>query len=79
MSMTTQFPCPSCGYVYTKTTGTNRSRSEREIRRKRTCLQCKEGFITYEILASDYALLQSFRKWGKSLKTTMHVVEESAQ
>lgn len=63
MSNTTQFPCPSCGYVYTRTTETNRARSEIDTRRKRKCLKCKSGFVTYEIRAADYNFLQSMRKW----------------
>jgi transcriptional regulator NrdR family protein len=63
MSNTTQFPCPSCGYAYTTAKKTNKSRSGTAGRRQRVCLQCSAGFVTYEILASDYAFLQAARKW----------------
>lgn len=63
MSLTTQYPCPACAYAYTKATKTNRARSGLDTRRRRVCLSCKSGFITYEIGAADYAMMQSMRQW----------------
>ena len=66
MSKTTQFPCPSCGYAYTKAVNSNRSRAG-ETRRQRKCeqLTCGANFITYEVLAKDYNMLQSVRRFMK--------------
>lgn len=61
--MSAQYPCKECGYAYTKTLGTNKSRSGTEARRRRICIQCKKGFVTYEISAADYQFLQAVRKW----------------
>ena len=63
MSLTTQYPCPACSYAYTKATGTTRARSGVDTRRRRQCLKCKAGFITYEISASDYSMMQTMRQW----------------
>jgi len=79
MSMTTQFPCPSCGYTYTRTTSTSRSRSKTDVRRRRSCTKCSHGFSTYEILASDYAFLQATRNWIKESEKATVAVEETAQ
>ncbi len=65
MSRTTQFACVNCGYAYTKATTTNVARSAPDIRWRRVCLKCADGFVTYEVTAADYALLQSIRKWVK--------------
>ena len=66
MSLTSQYACPACNYAYTKATTTNRARSGVDTRRRRVCLSCKTGFVTYEIGASDYALMQSMREWLRS-------------
>jgi transcriptional regulator NrdR family protein len=64
MSNTTQFPCLSCGYAYTKAKNTNSyGRGIAATRRKRACLSCKRGFVTYEVTASDFAFLKAARKW----------------
>ena len=61
---TTQFPCPSCGYAYATAKNTNKSRSGTAGRRQqRACLSCKQGFVTYEVTASDFAFLKAARKW----------------
>jgi transcriptional regulator NrdR family protein len=57
--------CPKCGYAYSKAIDTNRAKTMTEVRRNRSCLKCSSQFITYEIIASDYAMLQSFRRWTK--------------
>lgn len=64
MSKTSQFACVLCGYAYTKATTTNPARSAPDIRRRRMCLKCEEGFVTYEVTAADYAMLQALRKWS---------------
>lgn len=78
MSMTTQFPCPQCAAPYTKASNTNRARSGFEARRQRTCLQCRAGFVTYEIRAADYALLQSMRQYMADTQARPPVICEAA-
>jgi transcriptional regulator NrdR family protein len=65
MNSITQLHCPSCGNTYTKATSTTTARSG-DVRRHRKCTACAKGFVTYEVTAADYALLQSFRKWLKT-------------
>lgn len=65
MNPIAQFPCPSCGATYTKATST--VKTERgEMRRKRSCMSCAKGFVTYEVTADEFALLQTLRKWMSS-------------
>lgn len=64
VSNTTQFACVNCGYAYTKASNTNPARSG-GVRRQRVCVKCSKGFVTYEVTAGDYAVLQALRKWTK--------------
>lgn len=67
---TAQFNCPSCGYAYTKVENTSKSNNNDGLtRRRRKCLKCQFGFITYEVFAADYLFLQATRKWLKSQQT----------
>lgn len=65
MSRTTQFPCPACGYAYSRATSTTKARSGVDVRRHRTCERstCRAGFVTYEIKASDYEFLRAARRF----------------
>ena len=65
---TTQMSCAHCGYAYSTYITTNRTRDSQSIRRGRKCLNCHHGFVTYEIRASDYALLQALKKYAKGVK-----------
>jgi ribosomal protein S27AE len=57
------FACTSCGYAQTKTLNTTTARSGVDMRRSRRCPSCDTGFITYEVTAADYAILQALRRW----------------
>jgi transcriptional regulator NrdR family protein len=67
VSLTSQFACIHCGYAYTKSTTTNKAKVSPDIRRRRQCLQCLQGFVTYEVTAADYASLQAVRKLIKDM------------
>jgi len=62
MTTTTQFPCPHCGYTYTKLRSTNRTKSGTEVKRTRRCLKCNDGFVTYEVRSTDYTFLRAARR-----------------
>lgn len=61
MNPYTSLSCP-CGSGLTKITSTTLARSGKDVRRARVCPKCSEGFVTYEVAAKDYALLQAIRK-----------------
>lgn len=65
MSRISQFPCPRCGYAYSRATTTTKARSGVDTRRQRTCEKptCGSGFVTYEIKADDYEFLQAARRF----------------
>lgn len=65
MTRIAQFPCPRCGYAYSKAVSTTKARSGVDTRRQRTCEKpgCKTGFVTYEVAASDYEFLQAARRF----------------
>jgi len=62
MNTTTQMRCPYCRHAYSKSISTNRSRDGDSSRRQRLCLKCGHNFVTYEITATEYAMLQAIRK-----------------
>ncbi len=44
-------PCPLCSYAYTKVM--HAQQRDGGYRRRRKCLKCEEGFVTYEITARE--------------------------
>jgi transcriptional regulator NrdR family protein len=62
VSHTTQMPCSKCGYAYSRSNNTNRARDGKSVRRRRVCLKCGADFVTYEIRAEEFNLLQALRK-----------------
>ena len=64
-SFSSMLGCPACGLGPNKITGCTPARSGVDIRRKRTCVKCSTGWVTYEVTAADYAMLQALRKWGR--------------
>lgn len=60
------FTCIHCGYGQTKTNTTTKAKSGVDMRRSRSCPSCSRGFVTYEVTAADYAILQALRKWRPS-------------
>lgn len=64
MNTYTSYPCPRCGNTLTKAAGSKPSATG-GIRRKRTCPKCETGFVTYEVTAEEFALLQAIRKFAK--------------
>ena len=59
---TTQMPCCKCHYAYSRASDANRARDGKSVRRRRVCLKCGTGFVTYEICADEFNLLQAIRK-----------------
>lgn len=53
-------PCEKCGCTTTQVIYTGHSRVG-STRRRRKCTRCAHGFITYEISATDFALLKAVR------------------
>lgn len=65
MTKITQMACSACGYAYSKARSTSRD-EHGSIRRQRICLRCNSNFTTYEIPASDHAILAALRKWRRA-------------
>lgn len=42
-------PCPRCGYTYSR--AVHSQRTPRGFRRRRVCVRCERGFVTYEVAA----------------------------
>lgn len=67
--------CPHCGYAYSELK--HGRQQKRGYRRRRVCLRCSRGFITYEVTAIELNRLAAeggapFMKRGKGKK---HAVE----
>lgn len=71
MNPYTSLGCP-CGSGLTKITSTTLARSGKDVRRARVCPKCSEGFVTYEVNAKDYALLQAIRKAIEDANDQIH-------
>lgn len=63
MSNTAQMACSSCGYAYSRARSTRRH-ADGSVRRDRICLKCEGMFATFEVTASDHAILSALRKWA---------------